>query len=96
MHVDSSRHCHSVYLCIFFSSTFLNNTSELSGDTSAIAAFRFPMVFSRYNRFDLGWGGVTHLVGMVTPCGGGVTLLAQCTTGLRATLEEALHCSILV
>lgn len=38
-------------------SVFQNNTSIAGKDTSAVAAFRFPIVFEDYNRFLSNIGG---------------------------------------
>ena len=46
-------------LCIFSCSTFDNNNSEgdTNSDTSALAAFRFPVTFRGINNFTNNYGG---------------------------------------
>lgn len=60
---------------VLLRSTFLNNTSlEDTQDTSAIAAFRFPTVFSGSNHFE-------------SNIGGGITLL---NTRMTVTTNSSL------
>lgn len=79
------------------SSSFLNNEASGSADTSSVAAFRFPTVFSGSNRFEGNMGGgITLLNTRMSVSSGGKMLFKSNTAVFGAGISMDDRCLVSV